>query len=142
MKKINIILITLLFVSNSFLYSQNRDSIQISHVIKKSYIEGLINGKDFNEARKGMHKDFLIFGHKKDSLTLKSIDKWITQREKRKNLPDVKYKIEFIDIEKDAATAKIEMYRNKIKAVDYVFLYKFNSGWKIVSAIDDISQID
>lgn len=124
-----------------FIFSQEPDSLQIRSVIENSYIEGLINGKDFVEAKKGIHHDFKILGRKEDSLTEKSIDDWIKQRKKRPDLEEVRYKICFIDIEENAAVSKIEMFRGKIKAVDYVFLYKFNSGWKIVSAIDNVKRI-
>jgi hypothetical protein len=41
-----------------------------------------------------------------------------------------------IDISGSAACAKIELYQNKKKIfTDYLSLYKFSDGWKIVSKI-------
>ena len=69
-------------------------------------------------------------------------DEWIKQRKKSGNLPEVSYTIVFIDIEGDAASAKVELKREKLFAVDYVFLYKFIDKWRIVSAIDNIRRND
>lgn len=138
----NILLtVGLVFALNIFGVSQNSDSVQIRSAIENSYIHGLINGKDYAEAKRGIHHDFTLLGHQGDSLTEKSIDQWIAQRKKRPDLAEVGYKICFIDIDGDAAVSKIEMFRGSIRAVDYLFLYKFHSGWKIVSAIDEVKTV-
>ncbi len=43
-------------------------------------------------------------------------------------------KYPIIDVSGDAAMAKVELYRNgKHLFTDYLLLYKFESGWQIVS---------
>ena len=78
----------------------------------------------------------MILGHRDTLLTKKTRDQWIEQRSKRGNLAKVSFKIVYIDIEGDAASAKLELRRESLIAIDYVFLYKFNDTWRIVSAID------
>lgn len=142
MKK-NILFITacILIVTNN-LFSQSNDKEQIKKIIIDSYIHGLIDGEDFNKAKEGIHKDFIIFGHKDSILTKKTRDGWIEQRKSRTNLEKVKYKILYVDVEDEAANAKIKLQRGSIIANDYISLYKFNSKWKIVSAIDHVKRIE
>jgi len=34
------------------------------------------------------------------------------------------------------------MTRGDIIAHDYIFLYKFNDGWRIISAIDEVKKVN
>ena len=133
--------LTLVFIFFSLnLSSQSIDKEKVEEVIVNSYIHGLIDAKDFMKAREGIHEDFIILGHRDTLLTKKTRDEWIEQRKKRQHLPEVSYNIVYIDIEGDAASAKLELQRECHFAVDYVFLYKFNEHWRIVSAIDHAKQ--
>lgn len=50
------------------------------------------------------------------------------------------YAFKLIDITRNAACAKIEVYKNNaFFSTDYMLLYKFKDGWKIVSKIFSIS---
>ncbi|UJH66494.1 nuclear transport factor 2 family protein [Allomuricauda sp. SCSIO 65647] len=132
-----VFLLTIILSLFSFnLFSQSSDKKKVEEVIVDSYIHGLIDAKDFQKAKQGIHEDFIILGHKDSLLTKKTRDEWIQQRKKRLSLPEVSYTIVYLDIEGDAASAKIEFERDKLVAIDYIFLYKFNDNWRIVSAID------
>ena len=133
--------LTLVFILFSLnLSSQSIDKEKVEEVIVNSYIHGLIDAKDFRKAREGIHEDFIILGHRDTLLTKKTRDEWIEQRKKRHHLPEVSYTIAYIDIAGDAASAKLELQRESLFVVDYVFLYKFNERWRIVSAIDHAKQ--
>lgn len=120
--------------------AQDHDKKLIEKTIVESYIKGLIDAEDFNKAKEGIHEDFTILGYKDTLLTKKTRDEWIAQRSMRMGLQKVEYKIEFIDIDGDAASSKIVFSRGNIKAIDYVLLYKFNEKWRIVSAIDNVKR--
>ena len=141
MNQTNILLITTFLLLTINLFSQSNDKQIVEKVIVNSYINGLIDGEDFEKAKEGIHENFIIWGHTDSLLTKKTRDDWISQRKKRTNLPKVNYTIIYIDIEGDAASAKIKMTRQNIIAVDYVFLYRFNERWRIVSAIDHVKRI-
>lgn len=133
--------LTLLCILNiNFVFSQEKDKKDIEKVIVESYIHGLIDGEDYDKAKEGIHEDFVILGHTDSIITKKTRDEWIAQRSKRMIMLKVKYDIEYIDITGDAASAKITLSRGQILATDYVFLYKFSNGWKIVSAIDHVKR--
>lgn len=139
-KKIFLILTVLLLLRSSS-FSQSNDKLNVENVIVSSYIHGLINAEDFKLAKEGIHEDFIIWGHTDSLLTKKTRDEWISQRMKRSNLEKVKYTVVYIDIEGDAASAKIRMARGDIIANDYIFLYKFNNRWRIVTAIDHVEKV-
>ena len=142
MRRTNILLIPVFILLSVNLFSQSEDQQKIESIIINSYIRGLIDARDFEKAKEGIHEDFVIWGHKDSLLTQKTRDDWIEQRKKRKNLPQVSYIISYIDIEGDAASAKIKMTRENIVAVDYIFLYRFKKEWRIVSAIDHVERLE
>ncbi|MEM1137935.1 MAG: nuclear transport factor 2 family protein [Bacteroidota bacterium] len=131
-----VFLLTIVLLFSFNLFSQTSDKKKVEEVIVDSYIHGLIDAKDFEKAKKGIHEDFIILRHNDSLLIKKTRDEWIQQRKERVNLPEVSYNIVYIDIEGDAASAKIEFEREQLIAIDYIFLYKFNDNWRIVSAID------
>mgnify|MGYP006293925135 FL=1 len=142
MKKIILLISTMVLLQNNSVLAENTDFKFIKKVIIESYIHGLIDGEDYEKAREGIHKDFVILGHSDSLLTQKSRDEWIEQRKSRPNLKKVTYDIEYIDIEGEAANSKIKLIRGNIIAYDFIFLYKFNSDWKIVSAIDHVEKLN
>ena len=140
MNKTDVYLILILLLFSTTMFSQSSERYRVEEVIVNSYIHGLIDARDFEKAKEGIHEDFLILGHHDTLLTKKTRDEWINQRSKRLNLPDVEYTIVFIDIEGNAASAKIEFIREDITATDYLLLYRFNETWRIVSAIDHVKD--
>lgn len=140
MKKLFFIVIFGLLTLPVKLLSQSDDKIKVKEVIVDSYIHGLIDARDFGKAKEGIHEDFVILNHRDTLLIKKTRDQWIEQRKKRGKLEYVTYDIVFVDIEGEAASAKIELKRGELHVVDYVFLYKFKNGWRIVSAIDTVKR--
>lgn len=136
MNKLKLSLIVIFLLCCRDLFSQSNDKLRVEQVIVNSYIHGLIDAQDFEKAKEGIHEDFIILGHRDTLLTKKTRDQWIEQRSKRGNLAKVSFTIVYIDIEGDAASAKLELKRETLIAIDYIFLYKFNDNWRIVSAID------
>ncbi|MFC1565189.1 nuclear transport factor 2 family protein [candidate division KSB1 bacterium] len=51
------------------------------------------------------------------------------------------YKFIFVDATGNSAAAKIDVFKGEIHfSTDYMLLYKFNEGWRIVSKIFTIPQ--
>ena len=70
------------------------------------------------------------------------IDKWIKSIEKKKiEEPEgpqyeVTHEIPMVNVSGDAAVAKVMIYRDgKLIYSDYMSLYRFEDGWKIVGKI-------
>jgi len=136
------ILATLLFTSVSVLGQSDED--QIKDVINKAYIEGIHNLGPIEEIDKGFHPCFTLIGLQETGTTvsLLPIYTWRenTRVAKERNpggapvKTECKYKM--IDVTGVAAVAKIELHRdNKLIFTDYLHLYKFKDGWKIVGKI-------
>ena len=118
------------------------DKEAVEKVIVKSYIEGVHMNRDAEAMSKGFHPEFVMFVYKKDGMSKMSIDEWMDRIEElNKKQPDgpdydTTYDVEVLDLTGNAAVAKIELYRDsKHIYTDYMSLYKFDDGWKIVGKI-------
>jgi hypothetical protein len=144
MKKLFFI-ITMLTVSVGLLFAQDnvkKDEDAIKKVITTAYVNGLLNAGDLEPTKKGFHPEFKLLGLNNNKLSKYPIADWIKSTEKRKadnpDGPKAKFipKFPMIDITGKAAIVKIELkIEGKHKYTDYLSLYKFDEGWKIVSKI-------
>ncbi len=132
------------FLSTIFLFAQGVDTEKdaVKKVIQSSYIDGLHNKGELSDIEKGFHPGFVLLGVKDNSLTQYPIYTWIESFNKRKNAdptplkPEQKMVCEYlqIDITGNAAMAKINLKKNDVLIfTDYLLLYKFEDGWRIVS---------
>lgn len=142
MRKLVFILFCLVCVYSSDAqqhWSQQQEAIM--EVIEKAYVQGLQNGGDLKETEKGFHPAFNLLIYKNNNIEPYPIGEWIDSSQRKKAqgvVPGSKTvcKYQVIDITGHAAMAKIELYRaNKIVYTDYLSLYKFSEGWRIVSKI-------
>jgi len=144
MKKI--MLVALLFPT-LILTAQNveQEKETIKEVIQTAYVEGLQNEGDTKKIDSGIHPDFNLLGIGKNNTMWKySIIDWkasSVKKRKEGKLPlsgddIVSIKFISIDITGTAAMAKIKFYvGNKLTYIDYISLYKFDDGWKMVNKI-------
>ena len=125
-----IFLLVLIYCNVQLLYAQT-DTELITATLN-DYIEGTANGQP-ERLRRAFHPDFNLYFVNKDSLRVWSGKDYIGNiQEGVKN--DRKGKIISIDIEKDAASAKIEIDIPSRKRVytDYLLLLKYQGQWKII----------
>ena len=144
MKKV--MLIIALF-STIVLTAQNveQEIEAIKKVIQTAYVEGLQNEGDADKIDSGIHPDFNLLGIDKGNAMWKySIADWkdnVVKKRKDGKLPltgnkIVSIKFKNIDVTGTAAMAKIEFFiGDKLTYVDYISLYKFEDGWKMVNKI-------
>lgn len=129
----------LLFFTSAIAFGQASDEDAIRQVIQSSYIDGIQNNGPSDQIRKGFHSTFTMLRFVENDVKPYPIEEWIAAIEKRKaeNAPvpaKAEGKFINIDITGNAATVKLELYRdNKKTFTDYLVLYKFTEGWKIVS---------
>ena len=139
-----IVLTIYFFLSAVLIFAQNVDAEKdaVKKVIQTAYIDGLHNKGDLNEIQKGFHPGFVLLGVRDNSLTQLPVYTWIESFTKRKNddpsplKPEQTMICEFlqIDITGNAAMAKINLKKNDVLIfTDYLLLYKFEEGWRIVS---------
>jgi hypothetical protein len=129
-----------LFLSVPFLANaQSSDEDAIRQVITTSYINGIQNGGSSDDIRKGFHPSFNMLRLIDNEVKPLPIEEWITNLEKAKANntpapPKAEGKFINIDITGTAAVVKLDLFRGgKRTFTDYLVLYKFAEGWKIVS---------
>jgi hypothetical protein len=134
------ILIALLSLPASFRAQGASEEEAIKAHVQTAYVDGLHNLGDLDKTRAGFHPDFVLLGLKDGNLTRLPIADWIAAAEKRKaqgeKPPLTVCKFLTVDITGHAAVVKLELHREgKLVFTDYLSLYRFPDGWKIVGKI-------
>ena len=130
-----------LFIGTTAFGQQDADKEAIKKVIQTGYVDGLQNFGDTEVTKKCFYPGFFItnFNPASNQITHTTIYNWIENIEKTKasgNIPARKITVEYdmIDVTGYTAMAKIRLIENgtKLLFTDYLLLYKFQEGWKIV----------
>ncbi|MBU7014730.1 MAG: nuclear transport factor 2 family protein [Theionarchaea archaeon] len=119
----------------------------VEKVIIDAYIRGIHETQDEKTIRRGFHEDFYMYVREGETVQKVNIAEWLRRIEgmKRQN-PELwkgktEYTFKFVDITGDTACIKIEVYKNDtFFSTDYMLLFKFKDGWKIVSKVFQIPQ--
>jgi len=132
MKLFKFIVIILILTGslNSFAQS-SKSEIELITTTLMDYIEGTANGEP-ERLRKAFHSDFNLYTIEKDSLRIRSGEKYISNVKKGEKTNRIG-RIISIDYEKDAAIAKAEIVIPNWRIfTDYFLLLKYEGSWKIV----------
>lgn len=144
MKKVVIILAFSFIVPVFLIAGESDDKEAIKKVITSAYVNGLQNKGPVSDIEAGFHPGFNLLGVRNDELTKWPIYSWVQYHEKKlKEDPSppakddiVTCEFPLIDITGNAAIVKIELFKGgNLIFTDYLSLYKFEEGWKIVSKI-------
>jgi len=142
MKRSVLFFITVLISLTTVAQDKPTDKDMILKTIDKAYVQGLQNGNEIGNILKGFHPGFNLLGvDQNNHLTKLPIYTWYDMVEERiaaGEKPEVETtaKYPLVDITGNAAVVKVELYRDgKMIFTDYLSLYKFGEGWKIVSKI-------
>jgi len=119
-----------------------KDKEMILKTIDKAYVQGIQNVKEIQHIEKGFHPGFNLLGvNQNNQLTKLPIYTWydiVKKRSAAGEAPpaETTAKYPLVDITGNAAVVKVELYREgKMIFTDYLSLYKFEEGWRIVSKI-------
>jgi len=141
MRKTNIMIILFVIFAIS-LISASIDDVEaekaaIQEVVIKGYIEPIFVNGDIEAIKKGFHPEFNMLILRENNLVKYPLEEWIKSIEKREypSKDVVAYDILDIDITGNAAVVKVKIDITKMKFSDYLSLYKFKDGWKIVNKI-------
>ena len=117
------------------------DRAAVEAVVKTAYVDGVHAKADAALMRQGFHPDFRMSVLRNGVMTQVSLADWIARLEKgnqeRKGpLPAIRHEVPHTEVTGDAAVVRVELYRDgKHTFTDYLSLYRFADGWKIVSKI-------
>jgi len=119
----------------------------IKKVIEEAYINGIHSTQDENRVKNGFHKDFNMLVLKGNNIDKVDVDEWLKRIEKMKvDNPELwnaktTYKFVLINATGNSAVAKLDVFKGQTHfSTDYMLLYKFEEGWKIVSKIFNVPQ--
>ncbi len=144
MKKLTIFTLILLLGITLPAQDANNDTEAIKKLVLTAYVDGLQNKGDLDATREGFFPGFDLLILKENMVDKLPIYNWIIMAQMRKDkdpapVPEGELttcEFEFIDITGTAAVAKIHLSRGGKKIfTDYLSLYKFVDGWKIVGKI-------
>lgn len=145
MKRLILVFTVIAMCSQAFAQDVSQDKEAIKKVIQTAYVDGLQNEGDMDKIDSGIHPDFRLIGiDKGNAMWSLPIDKWKEKTAKKKadgqfpRTGDKKVSVKFkhIDVTGTAAVAKIQfLVGEKLVYVDYISLYKFENGWKMVNKI-------
>jgi len=145
MKKLILLCSVIAFCFQLSAQNVEEDKKAIQKTIQTAYVDGLQNEGDLEKIDSGIHPDFRLIGiGEENKMWSLPIDKWKEKTKKKKadgKFPrtgdkKVSVKFENIDITGNAAVAKIQFFvGKKLTYVDYISLYKFPNGWKMVNKI-------
>lgn len=115
------------------------DNKAVIQVINDAYINGVHAKPDPAAMRRGFHPDFRMLVLTDGKMSAVTLDEWASRVEKSAANPSaprpaIKAEYPQVSISGNAASVRVEVYREgKHTFTDYLLLYKFADGWKIVS---------
>jgi ketosteroid isomerase-like protein len=131
-----VLLLILLFAMAAPLAAADADTDAIVEVVDRAYVQGIHLDADAEKVRSGMHESFVMFVRTDTGVNSVTREQWISRlkpRDPATPRPDVKAKIDVLDRSGDAAVARVQLFRDgKQIFTDYISLYRFADGWKLV----------
>ena len=115
------------------------DKDAVIQVITDAYINGVHAKPDGAAMRRGFHPDFRMLVLTEGKMTVVTLDEWVSRVEKSAASstaprPAIKAEFPHVDVMDNTASVRVEVFRDgKHTFTDYLLLYKFADGWKIVS---------
>ena len=120
--------------------SSDREAIR--QVIEEAYIRGIHETQDEDLVRAGFHPDFTMLVQQEDRMVKVGLDEWFVRIEELKQQSPELWaagavpEFHIIDGTGNAAAVKLDVFRGETHfSTDYMLLYKFEEGWKIVSKV-------
>ena len=111
----------------------------VKAVVKAAYVDGVHARPDAAAMRAGFHPSFRMLVLKEGEVSAVTLDEWAGRIEKgaaerKAPPPEIRADFTSVDVAKDAAVVRLELCRGgKHAFTDYLSLYRFPDGWKIVS---------
>lgn len=138
MRSLMAVLMVLLFSATSTAATE-AEKKAVTQVVTDAYINGVHAKPDAAAMRKGFHSDFRMLVLTDGKMSAVTLDEWAGRVEKSTanpsaTQPAIKAEFPVVEVSGTAASVRVEVYRDgKHTFTDYLLLYKFADGWKIVS---------
>lgn len=117
----------------------NAEREAVLKVVDDAYVQGVHASPSAEAMRRGFHPDFRMLVLTEGRMSAVTRDEWAGRIEKSAAAgssaprPAITREFSRVDIEGHAATVRLELYRDgRHTFTDFLSLYKFPDGWKIV----------
>ena len=118
----------------------------VKKVVQESYINVLYKGGELADMEKGFHPEFNMYVLYQGKFEKRSLSQWMDklrevrsrpkQQKKKKKKNRSTYEFTLIDVTGQTAMVKLQVFRDgKIHFTDYLTLYKFEEGWKVLTKL-------
>lgn len=135
--------IVLLFIGFNALHAQNEEVAAIKEVIQEAYVDGFFNDGYLRSVELSFSEHFESIGLlENDQTKIETVEDWMAEVRRKKASgyypapPEdhVTVKYLHVEISRTVANVKLEFsVGGKPKYIDFLALYKFSGGWKIVN---------
>ena len=142
MKRARLMMLALLVTATAAVAAPpDADDAAIVAVVDRAYVHGVHIDNDPELVRSGMHDSFVMFVQSDKGINQLTRDAWIERLAASKakadpnaKKPEIKADITVLDRAGNAAVAKVALFRDgKQIFTDYINLYRFEDGWKLVA---------
>lgn len=119
--------------------SNDAERAAVIAVITDAYINGVHAKPDPAAMRRGFHRDFRMLVLTDNTMNVVTLDEWAGRVEKaaanpQAARPAIRAEFPQVDITGAAASVRVDLFRDGVLTfTDYLLLYRFADGWKIVS---------
>lgn len=139
MRKIAIVMLVLALATAATAFADvEQDKKDVVKVVTDAYVNGVHVKPDAAAMRRGFHPDFRMLVLSDGKMSAVTLDEWAGRVEKSAAStaprPPIKAEFPLVEVAGTAASVRVEIFRDgKHTFSDYLLLYKFADGWKIVS---------
>jgi Putative lumazine-binding len=112
---------------------------KVKQVVTSAYIQGIHNNGPIDDIRAGFYPTFVMLRLIDNTVKPLPIEEWIASIEKNRkegkaSMIKTEGKFTNVSVNGNAAQVQLELYRDgKHIFTDYLLLYQFTEGWRIVS---------
>ena len=137
----------LLVAFNCTLSAQDNDAVEfdkdaIKELVEQFYVDVVFGSKDLEELKQGFHNEFNMYVLHNNQIDKRTLQQWVARLEQVRSTntqikkPRYTHQVKLVDVTGSTGVIKIEVYADgKIKYTDYLSLYKFKDGWKIMTKL-------
>ena len=114
------------------------DEQAVKDVVVRAYVHGIFNDRDAAAVRVGFHPDFVMSVHAEEGSLVTTLDMWLERLDlDGKPSPEpVEHQFRTVDITGNVAAVKLDIYQaGNHLYTDYLGLYRFSDGWRIVNKV-------
>jgi hypothetical protein len=114
------------------------DEAAIRGLVAEHYVTAVFRTRDEGSVRRGFHPEFQLYVLDDGQLIVAPLEMWLDRLglDGVTSGSDVRHEVVFVDVEGDAAVLRTELFVDgEHEYTDYFSLYRFSSGWRIVTKI-------